>query len=196
MSKLLSKNKAIALLSILVVVQFILLGLFWHAQHNTNKINNGELNSLQQDAVSASNGLSYQPLAVSPTDNKIYLPQLNLSIPLSVLGSSLVYSPDVAYTRGASTSNVPDEASISTYTTASSAQSQTQFDCSELVRIKFEAKSDPYNPSEMPSGSVTLANGKILQIYSNHLSNCQTEWAYTKASPDAIAALFRQAQSY
>lgn len=198
MPRLFTKSNGLLLFIILILVQFGLFCYQWQSQRDTNNLYKGEISSLQQSSTSAGNGLSYQQVTVSPTGKKIYLPQLGISLPLTTLGTSLVYSPDTAYITGSN--KIPagpiDEASISNFATASAPQSQTQFDCSSLVRIKFEPKPDPYNPSEIPSGSVALANGKTLQIYANHLKNCQQEWSFTNANIDAIAALFKQAQSY
>jgi hypothetical protein len=198
MEKLKKIPKITAVLCLLVVLQCGLLSYQIIHQTHTDNLYNGEIASLQQNLTSVSSGTSYQQVTVSPAEKKIYLPQLNLMLPLTALGTSLVYSPDTAYVTGSYKipSGPPDEASISTFSTASAQQSQTQFDCSSLVRIKFEAKPNPYNPSEIPSGSVTLANGKTLQIYANHLKNCQPEWSQTQVNADAIAALFKQAQSY
>ncbi|HET9850555.1 MAG TPA: hypothetical protein VFP35_02965 [Candidatus Saccharimonadales bacterium] len=198
MAKVVTKNSGLIVLVIILALQFGLIGWLWGRQNNMDARYNSEIDSLSQNITSANNGLAYQPVTVSPSEKKIYLPQINLSLPLTTLGTSLVYSPDTAYVAGTNKQpNGPlDEASISTFSTASAAQSQTQFDCSSVIRIKFEPKPSPYNPSEIPSGSVPLANGKILQIYANHLKNCQLEWSMTKVDPDAVAALFKQAQSY
>lgn len=198
MAKILTKRGGLIVLVILMAIQFGLIGWLWGRQKNMDARYNSEIDSLSQNITSASNGLAYQPVTVSPAEKKIYLPQINLSLPLTTLGTSLVYSPDTAYVTGSTKQpNGPlDEASISTFSTAGATQSQTQFDCSSVVRIKFEPKPNPYNPSETPSGSVPLANGKTLQIYANHLKNCQLEWSMTKVNPDAVAALFKQAQSY
>ena len=198
MPKLFTKSNALILFAVLILVQFSLLGYQWHTQRSTNNLYKEEIGNLQQGVTSASNGLSYQQVTISPTDKKIYLPQLGIALPLTTLGASLVYSPDAAYVTGSNKlpSGPMDEASISDFATASASQSQTQFNCSSLVRIKFEAKPNPYNPNEVPSGSVPLANGKTLQIYANHLKNCQLEWSVTQANADAIASLFKQAESY
>jgi len=198
MPKIFSKNNTLLLLTGLVVAQFVAGGLSLHHQKAVNNIYAQEITSLQGQTVSADNGLAYQQITVSPADKKIYFPQLNLAIPLTTLGASLVYSPDTAYVRGSTKlpSGPVDEAAISTFVTAHAPQTQSRFDCSSLVRIRFEAKPNPYNPNEIPSGSVSLANGKILQIYAYHLKACQKEWSFAQANPDAVAALFRQAQSY
>lgn len=198
MFKLFTRNNALILLAVLVIIQFGLLGCQWLRQRHTDNLYAGEIAALQQNPAAPDNALSYQQVTVSPTDKKIYFPQLDLSIPLTQLGASLVYSPDTAYVSGSNKlpSGAPDEAEISTFSTVSAQQSQSQFDCSGLVRIKFDAEPNPYNPNEIPSGSVKLANGKTLQIYSYHLKACQKEWSFIQANPDVIAALFKQAQSY
>ena len=198
MRRLITRNNAIILLAVLVIIQFGLSGYQWLHQKHIDNLYNGEITSLQQSTTSANNSLSYQQVTVSPSEKKIYLPRLSLVLPLTTLGTSLVYSPDIAYVSRShlTPSGAPDEASISTFSTAGAPQSQTQFDCSSLVRIKFEAKPDPYNPSEVPSGSVALANGKTLQIYASHLKACHLEWSMAHVNTDTIASLFKQAQSY
>ncbi|MEP7205072.1 MAG: hypothetical protein ABI716_02675 [Candidatus Saccharibacteria bacterium] len=198
MLKILTKNNAIIALLILIIAQFGLSGYLYKQQNNVNSLYKQELDTMQQNITSANSGLSYQQVTVSPIDNKIYLPQLNLALPMSTLGQSLLYSANAAYVTGSY--KIPtgpaDEASISVFGTASAPQSQSQFDCSGLVHIKFEAQPNPYNPSDVPQGSVVLKNGKTLQIYASHRKNCQPEWSVTQANADAIAALFKQAESY
>jgi hypothetical protein len=198
MKRFLTKSTALVILTIMVIAQFGLLGWQWHSQKNTNDSLNQQLQTQQENITSASNGLSYEKATVAPAENKIYLPEFRLALPITTLGLSLVYSPDTAYVTGSN--KVPtgpvDEAAISTLGTASSSQSQTQFNCSELVRIRFQAKANPYNPNEIAQKAVTLADGRVLQIYSNHLKNCAQEWKFDQVNADAIAALFQQAASY
>ncbi len=190
MKKIISVKGAFVFLGLLVIFQFVLLGILWHTQSSTNKSNQQLFDVYQNDITAVSNGAGYQPVTISPADKKIYLPQL---------GMSLVYSADTAYVTG-SHGAIPtgpfDEGSISTNTVASAQQSQTQFNCSELVRIKFEAKADPYNPSETPIASVALANGKTLQVYAENQKACQKEWNFAQVNSNAVAALFKDTQSY
>lgn len=199
MKKLLTTKNALLFLGLVAIIQFVLLGVLWRSQTNTNNMNQQEFATMQQNLLPTANAIGYQPVTVSPPDSKIYLPQLSLSIPLTALGTSLLYSADTAYVTGsygAMPTGPLDEAAITTDTTASMVQSQTQFNCSELVRIEFGAKPDPLNPSETSVASVSLANGKTLQVYAEHQKACQSEWAHTDANPTAIAALFKEAQSY
>ena len=198
MPKIVTRSNILMFLAVLILAQFGLLGYQWHSQTNTDNLYKEEIGNLQQSVASASNGLAYRDVTVSPTDKKIYLPQLGISLPLTTLGMTLMYSPDTAYVTGSNKAPTGpiDEASISDSATAGAPQSQTQFDCSGLVRIKFESKPNPYNPHEIPSGSVALTNGKTLQIYANHLKNCQQEWSVTQANADMVASLFKQAESY
>jgi hypothetical protein len=198
MKKLITRDTVTIVLAVLVVAQFILWGWTIQRQDNINSRHIQTMNTMQQNLTAVSNGLSYQQVAVSPSDNKIYLPQLGLALPLTTLGTSLLYSPDAAYQTGSNKapSGPANEATVSIFGTASATQTQSQFDCSGLVRIKFEATPNPYNPSETPIGGVKMANGKTLQIYANHRSACQKEWSITQANADAVADLFKQAQSY
>jgi hypothetical protein len=196
--KLVSKNLALIVLAILLGATLGFAAFSAHRQHSTNSRLEQDINTLMQNQVSLRNGMDYQQVTVSPSDSKIYLPQLAISLPLTQLGAALVYSPHTAYVTGSSkTPTGPnDEAAISTFNTASASQSQAQFNCSELVRIKLEAKPNAYSPHEIPSGSVSLANGKTLQIYKIDQKDCQPEWTATQADPAAVAKLFKQAQSY
>lgn len=198
MPKIFSKDNTLILLGVLIAAQFVFLGFILHDQKNTNHLYGQEINGLEQNTNTVSTSLSYEPVTISPTNDRIYFPQLSLSIPITPLGATLVYRPDTAYVTGSY--KIPtgpfDEAEVSTFTTANTKQTQSQFDCSGLVRIKFEPKPNPYNPNEIPSGSISLANGKTLQVYAYHLKACQAEWTFAQANPDTIAALFKQAQSY
>ena len=197
MRKVLSGNLQLIVL-ILVVVQFGLLGLLWQHQKNTNRSIRAELSTQQQNIDSANSGVGYQPVTAAPSENKVYLPRVGISLPLTPVSLALVYSADTAYVPGSysEAKGALDEVRISDVNTAGAPQTQNQFDCSSLVRIKFETKPNPYNPNESPAGSVVLANGKTIQIYANHLKNCQKEYSLTGANPDAIADVLKQAESY
>lgn len=199
MKKIVTTKNAIALLGVLVIVQCALLACLWHGQSVTNKQDQQQFAIMQQNATAVADAVSYQPVTVAPVEKKIYLPQLGLSLPLTALGMTLVYSADTAYVTGShevTPSGPLDEAAISTADTARMQQSQTQFDCSELVRVKFDVKANPNNPSERLVRSVTLANGKTLQIYAEHQRACHNEWSFVQVNPDVIAGLFKEAQSY
>ncbi|MEI7838637.1 MAG: hypothetical protein WCI37_02510 [bacterium] len=193
-NKMKKPNIVLVFLSILVIIQFIFIGIGWM------KINQGkELSNTYFDRVNnLSEGASYQPVTVSPINGLIYLPQMRLSIPDSVLGDQLVYNAYKSYVTGSykTPTGQVDEASISTFSLSGSAQSQSQLSCSSLVRIKFETDPNPYNPNEIPKGSVKLTNNQTLQIYAYHNNACQKEWVFNQVNSDSVAALFTQAKIY
>jgi hypothetical protein len=178
------------LVTLVVVLQFAMLGVLWR----TVSDDQAAIRNLERTVASV-NSSSYQAVTISPADQKVYLPQLHLALPLSDAATSLLYSADVAYNKDSDTGPL-NEARISTITLANSQQTQDQFDCSSLVRLKLENKADPYNNNETVAGSVKLANGQTLQIYAYHRDACQPEWNATQADSDAVANLFKQAQSY
>ena len=193
-NKMKKPNIVLVILSILVIIQFIFIGIGWI------KININEFatKNIFDRFFPLIDGASYQPVTISPINGLIYLPQMRLSIPDSVLGDQLVYNAYKSYTTG--TQKIPtgqvDEANISTFSLSGSAQTQSQFSCSSLVRIKFETDPNPYNPSEIPKGSVKLSNNQTLQIYANHNNACQKEWVFNQVNSDSVAALFTQAKIY
>ncbi len=193
-NKMKKPNIVLVILSILVIIQFIFIGIGWIKINQSKELSK----SIFDRFIPLSEGASYQPVTISPINGLIYLPQMRLSIPDSVLGDQLVYNAYKSYTTG--THKIPtgqvDEANISTFSLSGSAQTQSQFSCSSLVRIKFETDPNPYNPSEIPKGSVKLSNNQTLQIYANHNNACQKEWVFNQVNSDLVAALFTQAKIY
>ena len=187
-------NIVLVFLSILVIIQFIFIGIGWIKINQSKELSN----TILLRFIPLSEGASYQPVTISPVNGLIYLPQMRLSIPDSELGDKLVYNADKSYVKGSykiPTGQV-DEANISTFSLSGSSPSQSQFSCSSLVRIKFETDPNPYDPSEIPKGSVKLSNNQTLQIYANHNNACQKEWVFNQVNSDSVAALFTQAKIY
>lgn len=176
-------------LTVFALTHSVIMGYCTHKQRD-------QINALEQTQSSKfsaiESALSYSHPVVSVEQNKVYLTSLHLALPLNDATASLVYSLRSNYKTG-----VIDEADVSTIAESGYLPlvSPTR-SCTDVVRLKFEAKPNPYNPQEKSAASVPLSDGRILQVYSYHLASCATEWRLTNTDPEAIASTFKEASLY
>lgn len=185
-------ESVLPVLSTIIIMLCVLFALAWlHQRRDTNDLR-AQLQMVQTQQAS-DQFASYTQVAAEPTESKVYIPELHLALPLNQTTLSLMYS--MRTTKTGTTSS--DEADITTHAEAAyPMQQQRVRSCTSVARIKFETKADPYNPEEKPQPAVTLADGRVLQIYSSRLSSCNQEWQANGVPPGAIAAAFQQATSY
>jgi len=149
----------------------------------------------QQQAFAAQQAASASHPQVSVTDDAVYLPELRLKLPLNPTSLSLVYS--LRTSDMTATGIDPTEADISTKNLIAFPSNPNQkIGCSSAVRIKLEAKPDPYNPHEIVAASVKLADGRTLQVYAFHHPDCDQTNTLTGTNPDTVADVFKEATSY
>lgn len=145
---------------------------------------------LPQDSLNALGAVGMSQPAVSVTEKRVYLPELKLALPLSDEAVSLLYSSRQV-DGGQTTYDVTNRALASQL----SAGYQVQFSCTP-IRLSFENKANPFNQNEQTNPAVTLADGRVLQIYTYTNKACQAQWDAAKVDPATIAQLFAKATSY
>lgn len=134
--------------------------------------------------------LAYERPVVDPLGSLVYIPELRIKLPLNDATKTLLYSMR-------SDKQISDSATEADVTSSFFVppDKQTVMNCSNLVRLKVEAKANPYSPHEKPT-SVTLTGGRTLQVYESfNLKECTDAWN-NSISPATIAAEFKNAQSY
>jgi hypothetical protein len=178
----------------ILVLQTVALGLLWRSEHDTSletrDLLNEQFTQLSQ-LFTATSAASLNHVVVSVSDNAVYFPDLHLKLPLNNTTLNLVYSVR-ANAPGSNTTVIDvDTQSDATYT----APMLQTFSCTPL-RLAFESKPNPYNPHEKDDESVTLADGRILQVYAYHQSSCDVQYQAEGMNTDALAAQFKAATSY
>lgn len=187
----------LSLLVLVLVVQCILIGVGYSKIHKLETSKTSPQSQSQPDmsaSMAALNAISFNQPAISVSDNKVYLPEVNLALPLNETTLSLLYS-------GRETGN-PSKQTQTTYdvttrglASLSPAGFQQQLACYP-IRLAFEDKSNPFNPYEKDNSAVKLADGRTLQIYADSNPKCSPQWQAAKVSPDAIKKVLEQATSY
>lgn len=133
------------------------------------------------------NAVRQSSLSSIPGTKKLYLPELNITVPLNTTTSSVRYT----FTEGAN-SGESGEARLSS---AIMADHMTRVkSCSDMVRLKVEAQPDAYSPDQPHYAAVKLADGRTLQIYASTTKECESAWIMM--SPQTIAKEFKEAASY
>lgn len=126
-------------------------------------------------------------LSAIPGTKRLYLPELNLTVPLNTTTSSVRYN----FTEAAN-SNESGEARLSS---AIMTDHITRVkSCSDMVRLKIETQPNVYSPDQPHYATVKLADGRTLQVYANTTKECESAWIMM--SPQAIAKEFKEAASY
>ena len=196
MQRLNQKTIVPALLTVLCVVFIVALGLLWHQEQRLDsrfKVEDRNMLGLQAQLDTLNSAASFAHVTPSVSDNAVYLPDVRLKLPLNDTTLQLLYSPRTMGSAQKATTAVID---VSTTAEASYPQQPLQRLACIPVRLAFEAKSNPYNPHEKNVGSVTLADGRTLQIYAFHEPSCDLAFHVTNTDTDALGALFKQARSY
>ncbi len=184
MRKLLTFKKilvaAVVLLAVAQVISWCQLN---RANHKINddrfasQLTLNELdNAMQQTALSPITGA-----------NRLYLAELNLTLPLNATTSSIRYT----YNPGAQSTSTGEARLSSTLVTDHTPHVKS---CSDMVRLKIEPKPNPYSPEQPLYTTVHLADGRTLQVYASTTKECQLAWQ--TVSPQSIAATFKSVATY
>ncbi len=176
------KQGMIAAVVALFALQLATLGLLARSHHNT-QVNADETTHLIYNELDYAN--QQLSLSVLPKENKLYLPELNLTVPFSQLNRSLRYTYEEGTTGNVriSSANMTDH--------AMHVQS-----CSDMVRLRIEDKPDAYSPSQPLYATVALSDGRNLQVYASTTKDCQQAWLRSAVTPQAIAEQFKAAALY
>lgn len=121
-------------------------------------------------------------LSVLPGTDRLYLPELGITVPFNTTTRGVRYSFD-EWDKNIRLTSV--------YMT----DHQThRMSCDDMVRLKVESKPDAYSPSQPLFATVDLDGGRKLQIYASKHSDCARAWV--NATPEAIANQFKDAKAY
>ena len=177
------KKAVIAGLAILLVLQIAAFALIMHNHKADTKAatdNAAATQLVYNDIDATSQGLS---LSVLPKENRLYLPELNVTVPLNLLTRSLRYTYEEGTTGNVriTSANMTDHA-IHTQS------------CSDMVRLRVEAKPDAYGPSQPLYTTINLEDGRTLQVYASTIKECAFAWQ--AVSPQAIAEQFKAVKTY
>jgi len=188
----LTKNPLVLLLIAVLLVQSALLTyLFIDNQRIKQQIDDASMdyNLLSSEII---NQKSLLRPVVSPKENLVIIPELDIALPYNDITKTLqYYSDDGIYYRFTSTqTNQYNDAGL------------RQLSCMELSRINFE-DGNPFSPWEVGAGSVKLADGrelfitKPIAIEREEASTTDCEkWEWTSLHPDQVAEEMQKATSY
>ncbi|MGF7228568.1 MAG: hypothetical protein ACQR33_01135 [Candidatus Saccharibacteria bacterium] len=183
------------LLIAVIIVQGMFMCLSLRRIHTLNaSVSDIKSQQSSRDALNALNVVSLSQPAVSVADNKVYLPDIHLALPLNTTTAALLYdSREVGSTQ--KTTGTTYDVTTRALATLPSSSFQDQFSCSP-VRFSFEATANPYNPHEKTNTAVKLADGRMLQIYTYTNTACNAQWKAAGVVPNTITQAFEQATSY
>jgi|GEM_PF-3510460 len=174
------KTIVTASLAGLFVLQLVLFGVTMHANRTTRN-DSDAANQFTYNTIDTNNQLL--SLSVLPGQNRLYVPELNLTVPLNLQTRALRYSFEEGTTNNVRlTSALMTDHAVHTQS------------CSDMVRLKIEDKADAYSPSQPLYASVSLSDGRTLQIYASTTKECNQAWV--NVSPQAIAEQFKSAAIY
>jgi hypothetical protein len=126
--------------------------------------------------------------AVSAKENRVYFPEIKLSLPYNDVTKYLQYSYDSKDTS-ISSALVSDRV-------------MRQLDCTQLVRLNFN-DNRPYSPWEELAGSVKLQDGRTMNIFAakafesneGSTADCPKE-VWQQVTPQQVGDAFKSAESY
>jgi hypothetical protein len=187
----------ILFVAVLIAAQGILMSVVFYKVHTLeNSVANLKNKSqpASEDAIIALNAASLSQPAISVSENKVYFPEVSLSIPLSKQATTLLYS---GRTVGGEPAKATTTYDVTTrpFASLSNGGFQTELSCIP-VRFSFEAIANPYNDHEKPAKPVKLADGRTLQVYTYSNQKCDAQWKAANVDPGTIAELFEKASSY
>ncbi|HEX8226338.1 MAG TPA: hypothetical protein VF572_00555 [Candidatus Saccharimonadales bacterium] len=190
------RQNIVPLFAALAALQFLLLVLGYISLRNTQDSYQKQLDVMQSNVQAASAAAGLTRAVVSVTDDAVYIPELRLKLPLNALTTQFTYSVRTGYVGSPVGSSDAAEANISTTTLATYPLPPQPIGCSTSVRLKFEAKPNPYNPHETVRASVQLGDGRTLQAYSYQHDTCDKAFSLTGTDSKRQAEVFQQAKSY
>ena len=197
MKKLEPMHYVYSALLLLIIGSYAGTLIVWHHQRGEIRSLNSQL-AILSDNQAASQGPTYNDVTISPTDQAVYLPLVNLKLTESTLTEGLVYTYTGPYTVSGIKKVFPANLAISTHDLASNASSTTQqFDCTEVVYADFVTPSYPINPMWKSDGSVKLVDGRTMNVYyAPSIPGCQRSWQLNNINTKDIADSLKEATSY
>jgi hypothetical protein len=183
-------GKQLTIKNILVIVVILLLvaqGFSWYQLGKTNQKIKDNQATMQQTLNDLDSAMQQTALSPIPEANRLYLAELNITVPLNPTTSSVRYN----FSPGASGGSGDEVRLASTAMTDHTMHTKS---CSDMVRLKIEAKPNVYSPEQPLYTTVQLADGRALQVYASTTHECQLAWQ--TVSPQDIAEAFKAASVY
>jgi hypothetical protein len=184
----------LTLKNILAVIVILLIAAqltSWCVLHKQNSDLAQQLQSSRLSSQTIFNEVDWmaqqQAMPPIPGAKRLYLPELNLTVPLNPITSSVRYN----FNQGIPGDDSSNVRLTSTFMTDHAMHTKS---CSDMVRLKIESKADVYSPTQPLYATVTLADGRMLQVYTSTTKECQSAWR--TVSPQSIAETFKDAASY
>lgn len=128
---------------------------------------------------------------VNTQDNRVYFPELKISVPMSQLSRDLRYG----YTAADKANNTAEQASFQSQLALNMLiQSFNDVPCQQRLAGVVVDQKDGYQNGGKYAGSVSLDDGRTLYIYTNETNQtkgCGSFWS--SENPSSVVALLKQA---
>lgn len=152
---------------------------YQHGQINRLRQDQKEQTQLLYNAIDGS--AQAEAVVVNPQDNRVYVPELHISLPYNDITKTFRYS----YT---------DQDGARFYSTLVTDHATRQISCYDMVRVKHEAKPNAYSPGQ-PHVATVAAGALPLQVYAESNASCAAE-AWLQITPARITDELKHAQTY
>jgi len=196
LTKITAKQYMYGAFAVLLIGSYALISINYLMQRSQIRALNQSIEITNQNQR-ATNGGTYNPVSIVPSENAVYLPLAKLRLPATDTNESLVYTYAPAHKVAGLKKLFNAELDISTHNLSVNNYPSAQFDCSEVVYADFVTPSYPINPMWKADGSVMLTDGRTMNVYyAPSISGCQQTWAMNNINPKAIADSLKQAVSY
>lgn len=122
---------------------------------------------------------------------RVYLPEINVFLPLNQQTRQLKYS----YTPGDTRNSYPEEIMISTRSQVETLpETLAQVPCVQKMLRVTVGSQDSERFNEKQAGNITLDDGRNLHFYENNNKSCTSRWL--SFSPADMTGLMKTAKSY
>lgn len=180
-------------LAVIIVVQGILLYAGFTKIHDLEVSQEAATQTQLAVSMAALSTASLSQPVLAVADNKVYLPEMRIAVPLTVASQSLLYGSREVGDKGNTATTY--DVTVRGLSSLSPVGMQQTLACTPL-RVTFEDKVNPFNPHEKPATAVKLSDGRTLQIYRYSNAVCDPQWQASGTDPVMLAQLFEQATSY
>jgi hypothetical protein len=185
---------------LVLILCLVTLGLGVRTAQLKSELNrtNDDLTHIGQVALLRTANQSQQATAeravIDPISSSVYLPEFRVKLPYDSVSKTIAYVMRNDIGLGDATVHSAPEADLTSIKFVPS-DIATKVDCSSFVRLKLEAKPNPYSPHEK-AVTVNLGGGKSLQVYETvNVKECQATWNQL-ISPSDLANELKKAESY
>lgn len=176
----------LVLQSVAILVMWPKVDITWK---QTNKDPNEDIQfkMLIKDGVTS----SYRDAIIDAQTKRVYLPEVDIYLPLSEKTRELKYQ----YTPGDTKNSYPEEIMISTKSQVETLpETLAQVPCVQRMLRATIGSPDSERFNEKQAGNITLDDGRSLHFYENSNKNCASRWL--SFSPADMTELLKTARSY